>query len=74
MTSEQQTRHKAISKTVSDAMKARTDCDWSMSGAAIDRAMGKLDEAMHAYIFENGTRDQVRSAYKRYADLHKRTS
>lgn len=70
MTSEQRERQSAISKTLSDAMAARSDCDWTKESKRIASAQSVIDEQATRFIFENGTREDVRQAYKTFADLH----
>lgn len=72
MTKDQRKRLSVINKTLSDAMAARSDCNWSHDTEITRVAQANLDEAETQFVFENGTREQVRSAYKKFAEAHVR--
>ncbi len=72
MTTEQRDKMRAIGKTLSDAMAARADCDWTRDTPITVAAQVNLDEAVTQFVFETGTREQVRATYKQYAEMHVR--
>lgn len=82
MSDEQRERMRSIGKTLSDAMAQRTDCDWSRDTPVTAAAQVALDEAVTSFIlgtalyrFEDpqyATREDVRAAYKQYAEMHVR--
>lgn len=71
--SEKKERRDEICRTVSEAMtslSARRAMDWTRESPETIRAGHNLDEAMADFIDEKATREQVKAAYKTYADLH----
>ncbi len=60
-------------QTIGSAMKALSDkkpMDWSRENAETIAAGERLDVSMAAYIEGGATREDVKKAYKNYADLH----
>lgn len=66
-------RRAEISRTVGEAMKslsAKKTMDWGRETPETIKAGFELDEAMADFVAEKATREQVKAAYKVYADLH----
>lgn len=66
-------RRAGIGQTVSQAMKslsAKRVMDWTKESPEISVAEAALNEAMAAYVDEKATREEVKKAYKVWADLH----
>lgn len=66
-------RRTEIMRTISEAMKAlsaKKQMDWTRDTSATAAAQDDLDKAMMGFIEGTATRDEVKRAYKRYADLH----
>jgi hypothetical protein len=52
------------------ALSAKKSTDWARDTPEIRAAQDGLDEAMANYIDGTTTREEVKKAYKHYADLH----
>lgn len=70
---ERANRRSEIMATVGEAMKAlsaKKPMDWSRENSATITAGTGLDNAMADYVSGDATREQVKAAYKAYADTH----
>ena len=68
-----QERRTEIMQTVGSAMKALSEkksMDWSRENPETIAAGEQLDNAMADFIGGKATREDVKKAYKGYADLH----
>lgn len=66
-------RRAEIGQTVSQAMKslsAKRTMDWTRETPEISAAQAVLDETMTQYVEGTATREDVKKAYRTYADLH----
>lgn len=66
-------RKAEINRTISEAMtalSARKTMDWARDTPEISAAQDRLDNAMADFIAGTATREQVKRAYRAYADLH----
>lgn len=66
-------RRTEIMRTISEAMKAlsaKKPMAWDRENSETIAAGERLDNAMADYVSGKVTREQVKAAYKNYADLH----
>lgn len=70
---ERANRRSEIMATVGEAMKAlsaKKPMDWSRENSETLAAGERLDSAMCGFIEGTATREEVKKAYRGYADLH----